>query len=312
MKQKIVSEKQTGSMAIGGNGMDQNAVNARIKRQKIKKGIRNTITYIFLGFLGFVLIYPLLWMVASSFKDNSQIFSSLSFIPPSLNIQHYIDGWQGVGEYTFTTFFKNTFCIVIPSTAFMVVSCFLVAYGFARFEFPMKKFLFAAMLATLMLPSSVLIIPRYMLYREFGWLDTYLPFIVPAMFAGNSFFIFQLVQFFRGIPRELDEAAEIDGCGSFRTLIEILLPICKPALVSVILFNVIWTWNDFMGPLIYISSVKKYPLSLALRMTLDLGSAAAWNEVFAMSVLSILPPVILFFCGQKYFIDGISSSGLKG
>lgn len=291
---------------------DRQEVDARLRRQKTKKRAGNTIAYIFLGLLGFVLIYPLLWMVASSFKDNGEIFQSMSIIPPSLSIQHYIDGWQGVGEYTFATFFKNTFTIVIPATIFVVVSCFLVAYGFARFEFPMKKFLFTAMMATLMLPGAVLIIPRYMLFKEFGWLDTYLPFIVPCLFAGNSFFIFQLIQFFRGIPRDLDEAAKIDGCNSFQTLVRVLLPICKPALVSVILFNVIWTWNDFMGPLIYISSVNRYPLSLALRMTLDLGSAASWNEVFAMSVLSILPPVILFFCGQKYFIDGIATSGLKG
>lgn len=292
--------------------MEQQSVTKRKARQKIRKGVRHTVAYLFLALLGIVLIYPLLWMLASSFKENNEIFNSMSIIPSSLDLVHYIEGWQGVGEYTFTTFFKNTFFIVIPATAFMVISCFLVAYGFARFEFPLKKILFAAMLATLMLPNAVLIIPRYMLYKQLGWLDTYLPFIVPAMFAGNSFFIFQLVQFFRGIPRELDEAAAIDGCGSFRTLISILLPLCKPALISVALFNFIWTWNDFMGPLIYISSVKKYPLSLALRMTLDLGSAASWNEIFAMSILSILPPVILFFSGQKYFIEGISSSGLKG
>lgn len=308
MKEKNVCSTRAG----GAGGMDRRKIDARLRHQKMKRRISNTIAYIFLSFLGLILIYPLLWMAASSFKENSEIFNSMSIIPPTLNIQHYLDGWQGVGEYTFATFFTNTFCIVIPATVFVVVSCFLVAYGFARFEFPMKRFLFTAMMATLMLPGAVLIIPRYMLFNEFGWLDTYFPFTIPALFAGNSFFIFQLIQFFRGIPRELDEAAEIDGCNSFQTLIRVLLPICKPALVSVILFNVIWTWNDFMGPLIYISSVNKYPLSLALRMTLDLGSAASWNEVFAMSVLSILPPVILFFSGQKYFIDGISSSGLKG
>lgn len=141
------------------------------------------------------MVYPLLWMVASSFKESKGIFNSISIIPPSLSLEHYIEGWKGVGEYTFTTFFTNTFSIVIPSTVFIIVSCLLVAYGFARFEFPMKKFLFTAMMATLMLPSAVIIIPRYMLFKQFGWLDTYLPFIVPAMFAGNSFFIFQLVQF---------------------------------------------------------------------------------------------------------------------
>ena len=288
------------------------AESKRKRRAKVRRIISNTIAYIFLSLLGLVMVYPLLWLFASSFKENSGIFTSISVIPPNLNPQHYIEGWKGVGEYTFTTFFGNTFAIVIPSTIFIIISCLLVAYGFARFDFPLNKFLFTAMMATLMLPGAVIIIPRYMLFKQFGWLDTYLPFIVPALFASNSFCIFQLVQFFRGIPRELDEAAAIDGCGSFRTLISILLPLCKPALVSVGLFNFIWGWNAFMDPLIYLSSVKKYTLSLALRMTLDLGSAASWNEIFAMSVLSILPPVLLFFAGQKYFIQGISSSGLKG
>lgn len=278
----------------------------------MKKLLRKSIAYIFLTLLGIVMVYPLLWMFASSFKETKDIFNSVSIIPPNLNPQYYLQGWEGVGEYTFSTFFGNTFQIVIPSTIFIVFSCTLVAYGFARFEFPMKKILFSAMMATLMLPSSVIIIPRYLLFKQFNWLDSYLPFLIPALCAGNSFFIFQLVQFFRGIPRELDEAAAIDGCGSFRTLLEILLPLCKPAMISVALFNFIWTWNSFMDPLIYISSVKKYPLSLALRMTLDMGSAAAWNEIFAMSTLAIAPPVLIFFCAQKYFIEGITTSGLKG
>lgn len=293
--------------------MASTAVKMKYKRKtSVREYVRLTATYLFLGLLGLVMVYPLLWLFASSFKENDNIFNSISIIPPNLNIQHYIDGWQGVGEYTFTTFFINTFIMVVPGMIFSIASCLLVAYGFARFNFPMKGILFALMMSTLMLPGSVLIIPRYMMFNQFGWLDTYLPFIIPTLFAGNSFFIFQLVQFFRGIPRELDEAAAIDGCGSFRTLIQILLPLCKPAIVSIALFSFIWGWNSFMDPLIYISSVKKYPISLALRMTLDLGSAAAWNEVFAMSVLSVLPPIFLFFCGQKYFIQGISSSGLKG
>ncbi|MFI3171089.1 MAG: carbohydrate ABC transporter permease [Eubacteriales bacterium] len=279
---------------------------------KNKNILQKIVAYIFLSVLGIVMIYPLLWMLASSFKETSDIFNSISIIPPTLDIQYYIEGWKGVGEYTFATFFKNTFILVIPATIFTVISCSIVAYGFARFEFPLKKILFTAMLATLMLPSSVLIIPRYLLFRDLQWLNTYLPFIVPAMFAGNSFFIFQLIQFFRGIPKELDEAASIDGCSTWRIYTDILMPLCKPALISVALFNFIWGWNAFFEPLIYISSVNKYPLSLALRMTLDLGSAAAWNEIFAMSVLSIAPPIIIFFCAQDYFIEGISSSGLKG
>ncbi len=274
--------------------------------------ISNILTYTLLVIVGIVMVYPLLWMFASSFRETKDIFNSIGIIPPNLNPIHYINGWDGVADTTFTDFYINTFQMVIPTVLFSACSSALVAYGFARFDFPCKKILFTAMMATLMLPSSVVIIPRYLLFKEFGWLDTYLPFIVPALFACNSFFIFQLVQFFKGIPRELDEAAYIDGCSTFGTLIKILLPLCKPAIISVCLFNFIWSWNSFMDPLIYISSVKNYTLSLALRMTLDLGSAAAWNEIFAMSILSIAPPIIVFFCAQEYFIEGISTSGLKG
>ena len=281
-------------------------------KKKNNNPLRNAIPYILLVILGVIMIYPLLWMFAASFRETKDIFNSIGIIPPTLDIQYYISGWAGVGEYTFTRFFANTFAFVIPQTIFIVFSCSIVAYGFARFEFPMKKILFGAMMATLMLPSSVIMIPRYLLFRDFNWLDSYLPFIVPALFAGNSFFIFQMVQFMRGVPKELDEAAYIDGCGSFAIFKLVLLPLCKPALISIALFNFIWSWNSFLDPLIYLSSVSKYTLSLALRMTLDLGSAAAWNEIFAMSVLAIAPPVIIFFSAQNYFIEGISTSGLKG
>ena len=152
--------------------MERSSTLARKTQHKVKNGLRLAVTYLFLGLLGLVMVYPLLWMVASSFKENKGIFNSISIIPPSLSLEHYIEGWKGVGEYTFTTFFTNTFSIVIPSTVFIIVSCLLVAYGFARFEFPMKKFLFTAMMATLMLPSAVIIIPRYMLFKQFGWILT--------------------------------------------------------------------------------------------------------------------------------------------
>ena len=193
-----------------------------------------------------------------------------------------------------------------------VLSCTIVAYGFARFKFRMKKTLFMLMLSTLMLPNAVLIIPRYLLFNKFGWLNTYLPFIVPAMFACYPFFIYMMVQFLRGIPRDFDEAATIDGCSSFQVLVKILMPLCKPAMFSAAIFQFIWTWNDFYNSLIYINSVKKYPIVLALRMSLDTTSASNWNQVLAMSVLSLVPGTVLFFSAQKYFVEGITSAGVKG
>ena len=162
------------------------------------------------------------------------------------------------------------------------------------------------------LPNTVLIIPRFILFNRLGWNDTYYPFIVPALFACTPFFIYMMIQFFRGIPRDLDDAAKIDGCSSFKTLIYVLLPILKPALFSAFLFQFIWTWNDFFNVLIYISSVSKYPVSLALRMSLDSASAVNWSTVLAMSLVSMIPCILVYMFGQKYLIDGMATQGIKG
>jgi oligogalacturonide transport system permease protein len=167
------------------------------------------------------------------------------------------------------------------------------------------------MLSTLMLPNAVIIIPRYILFNSLDWLDSYLPFIIPAIFATNSFFIFMLVQFLRGIPKELDESAVIDGCNSFMILARILLPLSKPALFSAAIFQFIWTWNDFFNVLIYVNSIKKYTVSLGLRMALDIQAAVNWNQVMAMSVVAIVPPVLVFFFSQKHFVEGIATTGIK-
>lgn len=270
------------------------------------------LAYIVLVSGGVIMIYPFIWMVFACFKSNAEIFGSQKLLPDSYSLESFVKGWQGVGQYTFTTYFKNTLLITIPTVFFTVASCSLVAYGFARFRFPGKKILFALMISTLMLPDAVVIIPRYLLFNKLGWLNSYMPFIVPAIFACYPFFIFMLVQFLRGIPRELDEAAEIDGCNSLLLFGKILLPLMKPALFSAGLFQFMWTWNDFYNPLIYINSVKKYPLSLGIRISLDASSTIAWNQIMAMSIVTILPVVLLFFFAQKYFVEGIATSGLKG
>ena len=270
------------------------------------------LTYLMLSIIGIVMVYPLLWLVSASFKTNKEIFSSLSLIPTEILWDGYSKGWQSSGQYTFSTYFSNTFVMVLPTVALTVISSLPVAYGFARFRFKGKGILFTLVIASLMLPAEVIIIPRYMLFNKLGWLNTYLPFLVPAAFATYSFFIFMLVQFIRGIPRELDDAARIDGCGPWGTLVNIITPLGKPALVSCIIFQFVWRWNDFLNPLIYISSVKKYPLSLALRMALDVTDTISWNRIMAMSVLAMVPPVALFFLCQKYFVEGVANTGLKG
>lgn len=274
--------------------------------------IKSMITNFVLSIFGIFMIYPLIWMFFSSFKPNNEIFGSLALFPKHIIWNAFYDGWKGVGQFSFGVFYLNTFKLVVPVVLFTLVSSTLVAYGFARFKFPMKKILFGLMLSTLMLPNAIIIIPRYILFSKFHWLNSYLPFMVPALFATYPFFIFMLVQFFRGLPKELDESATIDGCNSFTILTKILLPLCKPALFSVTIFQFIWTWNDFFNALIYINSVEKYTIALGLRMALDTTSAANWNQIMAMSTLAILPCVIIFFFAQKYFVEGISTTGIKG
>ena len=278
----------------------------------MKSIIKKAMSYLLICLVGLLMVYPLLWLVSSSFKTNEEIFTSFSLIPSSFSLKAYIQGWKGIGDQNYGRYFANTFKMVVPSVSFTLISSFLVAYGFSRFKFPFQKILFSLMISTLMLPKTVIIIPRYMLFRDLGWLDSYLPFYMPALFATQSFFIFMLIQFFRGLPRELDESAVIDGCNSFQILYRILLPLSKPALFSAAIFDFMTHWNDFFNPLIYISSVAKYPLSLGLRIDLDVGVAVKWDQIMAMSVVTMLPPILIFFFAQKYFVEGIATTGLKG
>ncbi len=258
------------------------------------------------------MIYPLLWLLAASFKQNQDIFLDLSLLPKSWTLEGYRNGWNSNGQYSYTRFFANTFLMVIPTVLFTIASSFLVAYGFARFKFFGKKVFFSLMLSTLMLPNNLIVISRYLLFRDFNWLNSYKPIIIPALFATYSFFIFMIVQFLRGIPRELDEAATIDGCGSFAILWRIILPLSKSVVFSATIFQFVWRWNDFQNVLIYIDSVGKYPLALALRMSLDITESVNWNGILAMSVLSLVPPTLIFFFAQRYFVEGVATSGLKG
>nr|WP_316014128.1 carbohydrate ABC transporter permease [Roseobacter sp. HKCCA0434] len=278
------------------------------RRARVAAAIRYTLLIV----VGLVMIYPLLWMIGASFKTNQEIFSTPWFWPENPTLQGYIDGWQTSTPYTFGRFFLNSMYIVIPKVIGTAISCTAVAYGFARFEFPGKKALFVILIATLLLPDVVTRIPQYLIFREFGWLDTYLPLFVPSWFAWEAFFVFMLIQFLRSIPREMEEAARVDGANTFQVLIYIVIPMLTPALISVCLFQFMWTMNDFLGPLIYISSVENYPISLALRLAVDTTEAFNWNQILAMTVLALTPSLVVFFLAQKYFIQGISTGGVKG
>lgn len=268
--------------------------------------------YLVLGVIALLMLYPLLWLVGASFKSNAEIFSSPGFMPSQLDFASYAAGWKTSTEYTFATYFLNSFLIAIPRIAVTVVSCVLVAYAFARFEFWGKKSMFAVMVGTMMLPLIILRMPQYLMFREVGWLDTYLPLVVPSAFATDTFFVFMLVQFLRGIPRDMEEAALIDGCNALQMLWHIIVPLLKPAIISVIVFQFIWTMNDFMGPLIYLASVEKYPVSLALKMSIGATEEVAWANVIAISVVALIPSIAVFFAAQKHFIEGAATSGVKG
>ena len=259
-----------------------------------------------------VMLYPLLWLVGASFKTNTEIFTEVGFWPSRFDFGSYAKGWKTSTEYTFATYFLNSFLITVPRIVVTVISCVLVAYAFARFEFWGKKLLFSIMVGTMMLPLIVLRLPQYLMFKELGWLDSYLPLIVPSAFATDTFFVFMLVQFLRGIPRDMEEAALIDGCNAVQMLWHIIVPLLKPAIISVIVFQFIWTMNDFMGPLIYLSSVEKYPVSLALKMSIGATEEVEWANVIAISVVALIPSVLVFFMAQKHFIEGASSSGIKG
>jgi len=270
------------------------------------------IRYAILFGVGLLMLYPLIWLVGASFKTNSEIFANPGFLPQDPTTEGYVKGWATSTPYTFGRFFLNSFLIILPKTIGTAISCTMVAYGFARFDFPLKKVLFGSVIAILLLPNVVTRIPQYILFRDLGWLDSFLPLWAPSALAGDAFFVFMLVQFLRAIPDDMEQAARVDGCNSWQTLLFIVVPMLAPALISVCLFQFMWTMNDFLGPLIYISSVDKYPVSLALKLSIDTTEAFEWNRILAMSVLTITPALIVFFIAQKYFIEGISAGGIKG
>lgn len=279
--------------------------------QLVKRPTDKAVLYLFLLMFSLVFIYPLLWMVSATFKDNAEIFRSLGLMIPKLDLTAYREGWRLNSQLTFGTFIANSLVMVVPWVLFTTASSLLIGFGFARFNFPLKNLWYALMLSTIMIPPIVIIVPRYILFHRLGWLDTYLVFQIPALFGAHGFFILLMYNFIRGIPKDMDESAIVDGCSYFQVLTRIILPNSGAALFSVSILQFIWTWNDFFNPLIFINSVKKYPVSLGLQMTIDAHSKVAYNQIMAMSLLSIIPPVIIFFAAQKHFVEGISTTGLK-
>lgn len=258
-----------------------------------------------------IMLYPLLWMLSASFRPQDEIFSSASIIPSTVSLDAYVRGWQGL-QVSFTTFFTNSFIVAGLSVIGNLAACSLTAFAFARLKFWGKGVWFALMLGTLMLPAQVTLIPQYVLFLHLGWVNTFLPLVVPKFLATDAFFIFLMVQFFRGIPRELDEAAMIDGCSTWQIYTRIMLPLSLPVLVTAGIFTFIFTWDDFFGPLIYLNDMSKYTVTLALRSFVDSTAQSDYGGLFAMSVLSLVPIFLFFLFFQRLLIEGIATTGMKG
>jgi multiple sugar transport system permease protein len=262
--------------------------------------------------LGIAMLYPVIWLIMASFKEGTQIFSDPSLLPKTWTLRNYSKGWEGIGIVPFSTFFANSFVICTLCVVANAVFCSLTAYAFARLRFWGKRFWFAVMMLTMMLPGHVTTIPRYIIFRSFGWINTFLPFIVPKLFATDAFFVFLLVQFIRTLPRDMDESARIDGCGKFGIYVKIIMPLSVPAVITTVLFTFIWTWDDFFNQMLYLNSPVNYTVPMGLRLFLDSSGASSWGPMFAMSVLSLIPSFVLFFALQKYFVQGIATTGIKG
>lgn len=265
-------------------------------------------------FFCFIMIYPVLWWVGAAFKTNAEM-NSPNLFPSVWMWSNFTEGWVALPKYSFTHFYFNSFKLISVVVIFAVISCSLVAFGFARLDFPLRKFWFSILMLTLMLPSQVVIVPQYIMFNNFHWVDTYFPFYIPHLLAagnGSAFFIYLLNQFIRGIPKELDESAKLDGCTWFGIYWRIVMPLTKPALVSVLIFAFLWNWDDFFGHLLYINSMENYPVGLALKSFVDAESATPWGQLLAMALLSVMPATIIFFLCQRHFVDGIAAGGLKG
>lgn len=280
--------------------------------RKRKLQIRTFAYHFFVILFGFVMIYPVLWMLSSSLKPHEDIFTqAYALIPKRVVFANYVTGWRGFGNNTFGVFFANSFKLVVPATIGVVITSAMAAFGFARVRFRLSNVWFGCMIITMLLPNQVLMIPQYILFNKLNWTDTYLPIIVPA-FCGQAFFIFLNMQFIQGIPMELDESATIDGCGRAGIFLRIMVPLIWPAMITSMIFSFYWRWEDYLGPLLYIRTASKYPVSIALKLFSDPASVTDYGAMFAMSVLSLVPVFVIFVAFQKYLVEGIATTGLKG
>jgi len=258
-----------------------------------------------------IMVYPLLWMVRLSLMPDSQIGTAGLIPQGDVTFENYTSGWNAL-SVPFTRFFTNSAAIAILSVVGNLLTCSITAYVLARLRFALRGAYFAIVIGTLLVPFHVLIIPQYLLFSAFGVLNSYIPLVLPKFLATDAFFIFLMVQFVRGIPRELDQAALIDGAGHVRIFWSIILPLMRPALATTAIFTLIWTWNDFLGPLVYLTSADWYTVPVALNSLMSADSGLGVGRLLAMSVLAVVPLIAFFIAAQRQIVEGIASTGLKG
>ncbi|MDX3102051.1 carbohydrate ABC transporter permease [Nonomuraea angiospora] len=256
------------------------------------------------------MLYPLVWMIVSSVKPDHLILTEPGLIPSEITFDNFVEGWNALNR-PFSVFFVNSLVVTVGSIIGNLFSCSLTAFALARLEFRMRNVYLAITLVSVMLPLHVLVIPQYIFFSQLDLVNTYFPLLLPKFLATDAFFIYLMVQFIRTIPRDLDRAAWIDGCGPFRTFWSVVLPLMRPALVTTTIFTFIWTWNDFFVPLIYLTSPKMFTVPVALNSMVDSESQTGVGMLFAMSLVSLLPVLIFFAVAQKQLIRGIATTGLK-
>ena len=270
----------------------------------MKQRTRNVLLrYILLTAAAAIMLYPLLWMVSASFQSNSDIFSSSGIIPHTVTTE----GWKQAfasygGQIDLLRALCNTYLIAVPKVILTLFSITLTAYGFARFRFAGKRLLTGLLYATLFLPQTVLYVPQFLIFDKLHLIDSpyYLPLILPAALGGETVLIVMLIQFFRSIPRNLDEAAALDGCNTFPTLVYILIPQLKPVLLSCGILQLLWTMNDYMGPLLYVKTPSRYPVSVFVKLSMDADSGFAWNRVLAVCCIAMLPQILIYYMREAY------------
>ncbi|GAA4487630.1 carbohydrate ABC transporter permease [Microbacterium panaciterrae] len=281
-----------------------------VDRRRALQPVRAFFKHVVLILGALIMLYPVLWMVVSSLRPSDQIFGDPTLVLKTFDIKNYVNGWTALTQ-PYGYYLINSMLVVLGAIVGNLVACSLAAYAFARLNFRGKRWWFGIMLVTIMVPIHVIIVPQYIMFSQLGWVNTFWPLILPKLLATDAFFVFLMVQFMRGIPRELDEAARIDGAGHLRIFLQIILPLMVPALGTTTIFTFIWTWNDFFSQLIYLTDPDKYTSSLALRSFVDSQGSTDWGAVFAMSVVSLLPVFLVFLFGQRFLLRGIATTGGK-